>query len=92
MNEYSIINYDVWGNKAGGFEVNQAFYTTFKIVLSDNYSDKEIRQALFKSGYCSKGILLASLDINDTDSCIYITLTGSRYGYKPFCELRKQDS
>ena len=89
MKTYQIISYDVWGNRKDGFEVNNAFSTGIIIELNDDASDKEIRRALFRSGFCSKGILTAKLAIDgEPEYSFYVNLIGSRYGLKPFCELR----
>lgn len=88
--EYHVINYDVWGNNRDGYQVNTAFTTSYRVNLTANYSDLELRRELYKCGYCNRGILTASIDIDDQLECIYINLTGTRYaGFKPFCELRK---
>jgi hypothetical protein len=89
MRRYQIINYDVWGNSRDGYEVNEANLTKYHIELPEDYSELELKRAMYRSGYTSRGFINAKLSINhDYESCIYITLEGSRYSGKPFCELR----
>lgn len=86
---YKLINYDVWGNRADGFEVNDAHYTGIEIDLPCDFKDIELRRALYKCGFCNRGILTAKLQIEgEEEYTIYVNLIGSRYGLKPFCELR----
>lgn len=89
MNTYNLISYDVWRDSESGWYVNNAFRTNTLIELPEGYTDKQLKQALYRSGYANKGVINAKIEVNhDCSECIYITLTGSRYGYKPFCELR----
>ena len=88
MNHYQIINYDVWGNTREGFTVNQAFTTNVSIQLSDNYTNKELKNALYKSGFFNVGITRSKLEIDNQDSCIYINHVSKKVGYYPLLELR----
>ena len=94
MKRYEIISYDVWGNKKDGYEVNNAFRTGWFIELPEDASDKQIRSALYRSGYCSRGILSMKIEHDGTGdelSSYYLEDNSVRAGGMPFCELRPID-
>lgn len=93
MKKYKLINYDVWGNAKDGFEVNNAFTTGIEIELSEEFTDLDLKRALYRSGFASRGILNARIGVEgETDYTLYINLTAREYGgFKPFCELRSID-
>jgi hypothetical protein len=87
--KYKLINYDVWGNKNDGWEVNDAHFTGIEIELSENFTDKELKTALYKSGFATQGILMAKISCDgEPDYTLYVNLEAKAYGSKPFCELR----
>jgi len=90
MNTFKLINLDVWGNKYDGFEVNNAHYTGITIELPTNFTDKQLKSALYKSGYFGRGITQAKINSEgEEDYSVYVNLTANRYGgCKPLIELR----
>jgi len=89
MKTYKLINYDVWGNKKDGWQVNDAHYTGILIELPDNFTDLQVKQALYRSGFTSKGILPAKISIDgEPNYSLYINLEAKQYCGKPLCELR----
>ena len=90
MLNYQIISYDVWGNNRDGYEVNDCRYTPYKIELPDDFTDKQLKRALYDSGYASRGIMNAKISIEgEAPYSIYVNLTAIRHGgYYPYCELR----
>lgn len=89
MKQYKLINYDVWGNKNDGWEVNDAHYTGIVVELPDDFTDLQLKQALYKSGFATKGILLAKISTHgESDYVIHVDLEAKQYCGKPFCELR----
>jgi hypothetical protein len=82
---YQVISYDVWGNEKDGFEVNQAFTTSFKIELPKDATDKQILKALKDVGYLKKGLHLSSVEFDNHETAIYFTDARNQ---KPEGELR----
>lgn len=87
IKSYKIINLGVLGNRRNGYEVNDAHYTGLTVDLADNANLLDIKRALYKAGFCTRGIFQAKMEVLDNESTIYLALTGTRYGHKPFCEL-----
>lgn len=95
MKTYQWIEYDVWGNKRDGYEVNQSFTTSVEVSLPDGASDRQILQALKHAGILKRGIHLKSVDIRDDgstwgDAYHTIPVYGARDGY-PLGELRLKE-
>lgn len=95
-NYYSLIVYDVWGNKKDGFEVNDACVAEKDIVLSDDSlsDNKKLISALRKLNLIKKGIRSSSISIEgEPEYTLYFTDTRSAAGgWCPAFELRKQEA
>lgn len=51
-NTYTLINYfDVWGNEADGYEVNNQCIEAEDIVIADDATDQDIIDYLFQHEY-----------------------------------------
>ena len=77
MTKYEIFDYDVWGNKEDGYNVNDVIPTGVFIFTDTS-----------KSSLCKKLKLddPYKLDVFTHDNVIYVDYEG-----KPYCELRKID-
>ena len=71
--KYKIQFLDVWGNKEDGYEVNAAYTSAFSLEIGKDDSDISILQQLFEMELLSTyGLLVAEIDNNSTEECIYI--------------------
>ena len=88
--EYEIIEYDVWGNKVDGYEVNNAFRTGNMVEIDiDNDSDKTIIKKLKDAGYLAKGLHTTSFEIDGDEYGLYVNCVKQEFnGFYPVCELR----
>lgn len=73
-----------------GYEVNDAHYTGITIELPDNFTNKQLKSALYKSGFFGRGITKAKIDCEgEEDYSTYVNQTSNRVGgFKPLIELR----
>ncbi len=92
MRTYEIISYDVWGNPADGFEVNNAYRTGIFIGISENDSDKTILEKLKEVGFLKKTVKYICFEIDgDLEYSLYVDHVSQKNGRYPFCELRAID-
>lgn len=86
--KWQWVDYDVWGNEADGYEVNQPFRTTHKIALKDDAKLTDMLKALRASGVLGGKATSKSVAMEDHKDVIYFTATEDGY---PLGELRKID-
>ena len=87
---YEVINYDVWGNKRDGFEVNDAHYTGLDVFIHEYDRDKDIIRALKEAGFLNKACRYSSFEVDgEWGYSLYINkITDDVGGLYPVCELR----
>lgn len=58
MNTWRWYEYDTWGNKKDGYEVNQVFRTSIYVDFPEAVlnSDEAIKRHLKKNGFIKKGV------------------------------------
>ena len=80
--------YDVWGNSADGWEVNNLATVARDIVITDDATQRDIMECLKRIGYFAKHVRLNMLDFSmwETDM---IEISRRRDG-QPLCSLRRQ--
>jgi len=82
--KYEYISYDVWGNDADGYEVNQSFTTGEYINLDPYASDNEILVSLIKQDFIKDSISFDAVTITgESEYSLYFDYNG-----KPEFELR----
>lgn len=85
---WRVISYDVWGNAEDGWEVNQAFRTSFRAHFDDDADDETILAALVECGYIAAGFTTDDVEFEDSGGdSIYITAADDA---RPICELQKE--
>lgn len=82
MMTYRVYNYDVWGNKLDGFEVNDV-YRGDLVTIDES---KDLVSELRKAGLIKKGIHAKSVGIEGETGCTWY-VTDNRNG-RPAFELR----
>lgn len=89
MSIWRWYEYDVWGNKKGGYEVNDVFRTGEVIDISDIVLDSWKSRNLFlylrKIGFIKKGLRSKFLNVNWEEGRIYLDYKG-----KPVGEFRRE--
>lgn len=85
-NKFELIDYDVWGNKKDGYEVNSAFHTRQYYTIDDTWDDRRLIKELKKQGCIKKGVHVNSIGINGDEFTIYFEYKG-----RPDFELRKEE-
>lgn len=86
--KWEIINLDVWGNGDDGWEVNQAFHTRKMIELPEEFTDKDVRDALVADGYLKKTCQTRHLEIDGDDMVIYVNQAKDD---RPILQLFRED-
>lgn len=89
---YSMYDYEVWGNKHDDFQVNNVFRTESGIVMSENtvFNDQKLIKALKDLGIIKKGIHARSIEI-DGEAAFTLYFNDVRReagGFCPAFELR----
>ena len=85
--KWDLIDYEVWGNKKEGYEINNCFRVVEGIVIDDTDTDKDIVKKLKEVGYLKNTVKVNQLTIEShSDSMIEFY---ERKGYKPLCRLEK---
>jgi hypothetical protein len=89
MAKWRWYEYDVWGNKKDGYEVNQVFRTAQIFDLSEESlnSDKKIIDYLRKEEFIKKGVLGKQIKLGGDPYEDLITL---EYKGKPVGEFRRE--
>ena len=89
MAKWRWYEYDVWGNKKDGYEINQVFRTAQIFDLSEESlnSDKKIIDYLRKEGFIKKGVLGKQIELGGDPYEDLITLG---YKGKPVGEFRRE--
>lgn len=86
MYKWRWYEYDVWGNKKDGYDVNQVFRTSEIFEFTDNIDDaKSLLRYLRKVGWLKKGVRSKLLDIDWHEHEFYIMYKG-----KPVGEFRRE--
>ena len=80
--------YDVWGNSADGWEVNNLATVERDIVIPDDVSERDIMEFLKRIGYFAKHVRLNMLAFEVFESDM-IEISRRRDG-RPLCSLRRQ--
>jgi hypothetical protein len=84
--QYRVYDYDVWGNKKDGFEVNDTFQTPYKVELHHESSDRDIIKALKDVGFLAKHAKYSNFQIDgEYEYGLNITYLPTSY---PLCELK----
>ena len=77
MTKYEIFDYDVWGNKEDGYDVNDVIPTGI-IIFTDTSKSSICKKLGLDDPY--------KIDVSVNEDSIYIDYDGN-----PYCELRKVD-
>jgi hypothetical protein len=85
MTTYRLYSYDVCGNDADGYEVNDVFKTSETYELDESLTDSELIQSLQAQGCIKSGIDMDLIEIEGDDETVYLSYDG-----KPEFELRKE--
>jgi hypothetical protein len=84
---FQIYDYDIWGNKKDGFEVNDVYCTPLIVELKEEYTDNTIIRKLKEVGFIKNTAKNCNFEIEgDFDHTLYINYNGSYF--MPMCELR----
>ncbi len=86
IKRYELIEYDVWGNRRDGYEVNQAFHTKQYFDIDTDWDDKRLIKELKGQGIIRKNVRSASVEIGGDDLAITFDYRG-----RPEFELRLQE-
>jgi hypothetical protein len=85
--KYQVYDYELWGNKEDGFEVNNVFKTPFTVELKLEYTDNTIIRKLKEIGFIKDTAKNSDFEITgETETALYINYNGLYF--MPFCELR----
>jgi hypothetical protein len=85
--KFNWVEYDVWGNRRDGFEVNDAWTTSVHVLIPADLTDTQVLRALKQAGVILKGKQSRSFEISGDDTTIYLTHAKSGY---PLGELRRE--
>jgi len=85
IEQYELIELDVWGNARDGYEVNQAFHTNQFYDIDPDWSDERLVKELKKEELIKKRIHKNSIEIGGDEFSIYFDYKG-----KPEFELRRK--
>ncbi len=61
--KYDLIEYEVWGNKKDGFEINNCFRVIKGIEITDNDTIKDIVKMLKEVGYLKNTLRMNQMTI-----------------------------
>jgi hypothetical protein len=86
--KWQWVDYDVWGNAEDGYNVNQEFRTTHKVMLKDDAKLADMLKALRTSGVLGSKATTKSVRMFDEEGVILFYATEDDY---PLGELRKID-
>jgi hypothetical protein len=85
--KWDLIEYEVWGNKKDGFEINNLFRVVKGIEINDNDTDKDIVKKLKEVGYLHKYVRMNQMTIeNYSEGMIEFY---ERKDYKPSFRLER---
>jgi hypothetical protein len=85
--KYDLIEYEVWGNKRDGFEINDCFRVMKGIEIDDNDTDKDIVKKLKEVGYLKNTVRMNQMVIErNSESMIEFY---ERKDYKPSFNLER---
>ena len=89
---YTVYDYELWGNPKDGFEVNNVFKGEEGIIISEDIvnNDKELVKSLKRLGIIKKGIHFNSIEIDgEPEYTLYFNdVRGEAGGFCPAFELR----
>ncbi len=86
---YKFVSYDVWGNDADGYEVNDAHYTGDMIVLKQGIPDKVIISKCTEMGWVNPELNVGDIEIEGEEGhTLYFMYTPTCY---PMFELRCEE-
>ena len=86
MIKYKCYDYDVWGNRKDGFEVNNIFETCETYELNHNWNDRGILQSLKRQGCIKRNIRISDVEIDgEMEYTLYFSYRG-----RPEFELRRE--
>jgi len=75
MHKLTVVELDIWGDEVDGFEVNNAFYTSYSLGVSEDCSDAKIIQGLIDIDYLSVDVTEDDVEIDgDPEHGLYINL------------------
>ena len=85
-NIYKACNYDVWGNKKEGYEVNDVYLVNSEVKIKKDISDNDLKREVKKIFDLKRNIRLSSIDIEGED--IYTLYFNYNIDNYPIGELR----
>jgi len=83
---YRWYEYDVWGNRRDGYQVNDVFRTPEVYMVDPDWSDPELIRELRKQNFFKKGVRSNLIEIDGDEEKIYFDYKG-----RPEGELRREE-
>lgn len=90
MPVYEVFDYELWGNKKDGFEVNTT-YSHGDFGIAEDCSDKELIEGLKKHLGFKQGLPVKNFNVSGDERFIIVEYYSRRMGFVPVCHLIKKE-